>query len=233
MSLDLGLEAQVRFEFTMIIPSSLAPHNWVGGDGITASITHQLHAVLEGLSEDSHSHHESGSTTPTASTSFFGNKGKHKSFSPFASSGRKTPRTPSSHPIASSSGNHGVSRSPSPVRGAGEGPDSQSLEAALLAATRSMNLHDPARTPSYDESQAQAQSQSQSRGSISNIAVDDSDWLIGNHSTKRLVEVIYNPHPNGAVSQLDERISSSAPGLGEYHLRMAAEEVRDHENRKS
>jgi hypothetical protein len=202
-----------RFEFTMIIPSSLAPHNWVGGDGITASVTHQLHAELEGIPEESRSHHDSGSTTPTGPTSFFGKgKSKSKSYSPFTS-GRKTPRTTSSHPM---------SRSPSPDRRGGE-PDSQSLEAALLAATASMRVTEPARAPSYDESQAQA-----GQGSLtpSSPAIEDSEWLVGIHSTKRLVEVIYNPHPAGAVSQLDERISSSAPGLGEYHLRMAAEEVR-------
>lgn len=98
------------------------------------------------------------------------------------------------------------------------------------------------RTPTYDQSQADEADARARRANSRDVVGGSSDeqnkanewdvegeegitWLRGTHWARRSVEVIYNPNPGGGVNQLDERISSSAPDLGEYHLRMTAEEV--------
>ena len=37
--------------------------------------------------------------------------------------------------------------------------------------------------------------------------------------------LIYNPHPNGGVTELDERASASAPGIGPFDVRMISDVV--------
>lgn len=187
-----------RFEFTIILPSGLAPQNWVPH----ANISHDLYAELEGTPEER--------TSP-----FF----RQLTLSPF-SSGRKSPISP----VSSSS--RLASRSPSPTsaRTNDDVPDPSSLSAALMTAAASMSItrQEPfsmPQAPSYDESQAMYQSKS-----LESVGEGDR-WISGTHSTSRTIAIIYNPNPTGEVNQLDESVSSFAPGLGVYEWRMVAEEV--------
>ena len=184
-----------RFEFTIILPSGLAPQNWVPH----ANVTHDLYAELEGIPEER-------STSP-----FF----RPLSLSSF-SSGRKTPVSPSSQ------SSRLPSRSPSP------GLDTARLDNALLTATTSMSItrQEPFSmpvAPSYDESQAVYHGKSLE----STYSKDDeaTRWISGFHDAHRTIAVVYNPNPAGSVTQLDERVSSFAPGVGVYEWRMVAEEV--------
>ena len=51
------------------------------------------------------------------------------------------------------------------------------------------------------------------------------DWLRGKFYVERKIMLIYNPHPNGGVTELDERASAYAPGIGSYDLRMVSDVV--------
>lgn len=77
--------------------------------------------------------------------------------------------------------------------------------------------------PSYHESQAVYHGKSlESTYSKDN---EGDRWISGFHDAHRTIAVVYNPNPTGAVNQLDERVSSFAPGVGVYEWRMVAEEV--------
>lgn len=81
--------------------------------------------------------------------------------------------------------------------------------------------------PTYDESQAVYSSKSlESNYTKNGDGQGDGDrWISGFHETHRRIAIVYNPNPTGAVNQLDERVSSFAPGVGVYEWRMVAEEV--------
>ncbi len=51
------------------------------------------------------------------------------------------------------------------------------------------------------------------------------EWLKGSYEVERTIMLIYNPHPTGGVTELDEGASGFAPGLGMYELRMMSDVV--------
>ena len=77
--------------------------------------------------------------------------------------------------------------------------------------------------PTYDESQAVYHGKSLESNYSS--GTDGDRWISGTHHAHRTIAVVYNPNPTGAVNQLDERVSSFAPGVGVYEWRMVADEV--------
>jgi hypothetical protein len=70
--------------------------------------------------------------------------------------------------------------------------------------------------PSYEESEAVA------RGNGKQV---DDGWIRGTYATKRSIMVMYNPNPHGAHSDLDERQSGYAPGVGVYDLKIFSDIV--------
>lgn len=90
---------------------------------------------------------------------------------------------------------------------------------ASLSITRQEELSFPL-VPSYEQSQADnAASRSESP------SVKEDDWISGTHEVKRNVMVLHNPHPGGACSDLDERQSGFAPGLGVWDLKIFSDVV--------
>ncbi|GFZ44359.1 hypothetical protein JCM24511_02081 [Saitozyma sp. JCM 24511] len=188
--LDEGVQ---RFEFTLILPSTLAAHDWHHN----GKITHHLYAELEGLPEP-FSPGLFRFRTSAAGGSISSNHGS-------ITSGRVTPATSASR-----------SRSPSPL----PSPRWLSAEASppmspILLATAGLSItrQEPVlpQVPSYEESEAEARGMGKQ--------VDDS-WIRGSYETKRTLMVMHNPNPHGAPSDLDERQSGFAPGFGVYDLKI-------------
>jgi hypothetical protein len=53
--------------------------------------------------------------------------------------------------------------------------------------------------------------------------VDAVEWLIGTVRKERYSELLYNPHPDGGVTNLDVVIRDFAIGLGPFDLRLLSD----------
>jgi hypothetical protein len=184
--------------FTLILPSTLASHDWHHN----GKITHDLFAELDGIPEPS-SPGFFGSHTLTARESFSSNRG-------FRTSGRVSPATWACR-----------SRSPSPLPSPFWLPAQPSLQMSpLLNATASLSMTRQEgalpQVPSYEESEAEV------RGNSKQV---DDGWIRGVYATKRTLMVTHNPNPHGAHSDLHERQSGFAPGLGVYDLKICSDVV--------
>jgi hypothetical protein len=65
-----------------------------------------------------------------------------------------------------------------------------------------------------------------SRGIEGAAASVEDDWLRGKFEAKRTIMTIYNPNPTGGITELAERLSGYAPGVGVYDLEMMSPVVR-------
>lgn len=155
-------ELTFRFDFTLILPATLAAHDW-HRDG---EVSHDLFAELEGLPD-----------TRQTSSSILSNLGRS----------RHQSRSRSRHPSRAGS------RAGSPRR------ESEQLHEDLAR----VSISGLPRAPPYERHES--------------TGLDD--WLTGSYDTKRTLMLIYNPDPSGGVTELDERISGFASGLGMYELR--------------
>jgi hypothetical protein len=155
-------EGMQRFDFTLIIPSNLAPHDWHHN----GTIRHAIFAEVVGLPEPPKEPRKTFKTRSSAS----GN------------------RSPSSR-----------SRSNSPA-------PSPSIDATILSRAANLVLNDD-EAPPYEP-----------------VYVEE--WLKGTVSIRRTVMILYNPHPTGGVSDLDERLSGFVEGIGPWELTMFADVVR-------
>lgn len=205
-------EGMNRFDFSIIIPSTLAPHDWHHN----ARLNHFLWAELEGLPEPqavcssspfSFSFFRRGSAAPQQNSQ---HPPTPKSLSPTQS--------PRSFAMSLTGSNSGSSRSPSPIPGG----LSQALNPGLLTSAASMTVTRQEalipKAPTYDESEAVA------KGKSSQSEDDISSWLVGTYKTERRVMLIYNPHPHGGVSELDVRLNGFAEGVGPWDMRMVSDE---------
>jgi len=85
--------------------------------------------------------------------------------------------------------------------------------AGSLSITRQESHFDLPKAPTYEQSQAAAGKK------------PDEGWIVGTHSAERDVMVIYNPNPQAGHSDLDERQSGYAPGIGVYDLKLFSDVV--------
>jgi hypothetical protein len=177
-------EGSHMFEFSLILPADLAPHDWHPG----AMIRHDLFAELEGeLGEVDHP------GPSMSSPNWLGLRSR--SASP---SGSSTPR--------GSLANH------FPL------PDLSEMsfvrqQTAPPPAPASADEDGMPQTPTYEESEAEARSHGFDAPRL---------WLKGQWYTRRTIKLCFNPHPSGAFSDLDVRISDFTDGLGPYNLLMTS-----------
>jgi hypothetical protein len=109
------------------------------------------------------------------------------------------------------------SRSPSPT--GSPSSSNAALGSASMSITRQEGAYIP-QAPSYDESQAVYTGKSLQSGST-----EDDRWITGTHDTHRTIMIVFNPHPTGQVSSLDEQVTGFTEGVGVYKWRMSADEV--------
>jgi hypothetical protein len=184
--------------FTLILPSTLAAHDWHHN----GKITHDLFAELDGIPEpsspgffDFHILKARGSLTS--------NRGP-------TTSGRVSPATSACR-----------SRFPTPLPSPLWLPAQQSPPMRpLLNATASLSMtrqeESSPQVPSYEESEAEP------HGNSKQV---DNGWIRGVYAIKRTLMVTHNPNPHGAHSDLHERQSGFAPGLGVYDLKICSDVV--------
>ena len=169
-----------RFDFTILIPSNLAPHDW----HTNGSIEHKIYAEVEGLPIPP------AATTSPKSVSF-----PFKQRSPVAS------RSPSRSPHSHGSRNQSRSTSPAPAP-----------PLNLDVITAALSLDEPQTSfpvlPAYQDLE------------------QDDDWLYGTYEAKRTSMLVYNPKPQGGVTELDERSNGFVPGLGIWETRLFSDAVR-------
>lgn len=195
-----------------------------------AKITHYLYAELEGVPDAVPPRIGSSSSL----FSFMGGKRSSppqssrpsRSGSPAPGAGQlmaSPPRSGTSTPVTGSSpaaapmaieaalaglhvatGPSGISTAPtSPVGSPGTENDDpiHTMQASSMSITRQELFP---RAPAYE-------------------AKGDPEWLIGNVSAKRSIMLMYNPDPNGGVTDYDDCANGYAPGLGIWNARFSSD----------
>lgn len=190
------------FEFTLILPSTFAPHDWHQN----SKVYQELFAELEGQPEQS---------SPFNIFGLGSRRGASASRASLSSSKRGS-MTSGSSPR---SGPHSPSRSPSPT--SSPLASSPLLIPDVLSMTRQEEIQLPS-VPSYEQSQADPLGLGIGTGA--NLQKDD-DWIVGTHETVRSIMVLHNPNPAGGSNDLDVRQSGFAPGVGVWDLKIFSDVV--------
>ncbi|GFZ42594.1 hypothetical protein JCM24511_00310 [Saitozyma sp. JCM 24511] len=227
-----------RFDFTIVVPTNLGPHDWHPN----GRITHTLTAEVVGQSKSSSSWFSSLSLSSPKHGSHNGTGGGHAVAGGTGSGG--------------GSGGAGAGAVSGPDAGAGPSATSPSPTG------RAVSPH-PAPPPPPDSSRTgrsrsrgraadknSGRSKSKSRGGGVEQEVDPPDamgiarqmlvswedpsassskegedgavpvpWLVGTYETHRPIRLVYNPDVAGGVTSLDMDIPIRAAGLGRVHLR--------------
>jgi hypothetical protein len=201
-----------RYDFILLIPSDLANHD----THPDARIEHNIHVEVEGDSLDD-------INPPSRSTTGV-QPPKAKSRSKSKSRSYPTSTYPSNPPSRSTSRHVSPPKTYSPMPIASPEytpkdltPNPESLSAALSQTLRldaSGSTSNLPEVPPYSSREG-------------GQGIDEIGWLHGTLRAKRYVEVLYNLNPNGGVTDLDVRSSSSAAGLGTYDLRVLTDCVSD------
>ncbi|KAL7420412.1 hypothetical protein Q5752_005382 [Cryptotrichosporon argae] len=244
-------EGSQRFAFTLVLPSTLAAHDW----HVNASLSHDLIATLDGLPVPSLPSARAHSPGPS---SIFGFRARPSAAGAGAGTGAGAgvgARSRSASRHASPAGSRSASPAPHlPLPSPGLpsfGPDGAILDAAqngvgtsahppvLVPATRARAPPLPS-TPSYDESQALHAGGSGSGGagtgkgngkSADAPTSTDRDgaeppadsWLHGTVEKRRTLMFMYNPNPADTVTALAERYTGLAPGLGPWEIQLVSD----------
>ncbi|RSH94654.1 hypothetical protein EHS25_004459 [Saitozyma podzolica] len=229
-------EGKQRFDFTIVVPTNLGPHDWHPN----ARITHTLTAEVVGQSKSSSSWFSSLSLS---SPKHSGHNGTGQAGGGGIGSG-----------AGAAGAGAGVMATPGPDAGAGPSTTSPSPTG------RAVSPH-PQPPPPPDSSRtgrsrsrgratdkSSGRSKSKSRGGVEQERVDPPDamgiarqmlvswedpsassskegedgavpWLVGTYETHRPIRLVYNPDVAGGVSSLDMDIPIRAAGLGRVHLR--------------
>lgn len=215
-----------RFKFSIIVPANHPVHDWHPN----AKITHYLYAELEGLPDAVPPRVGSSSSL----FSFMGGKRSSpphssrpsRSGSPAPGAGQRMaspPRSGTSTPVTGSSpaagpmaieaalaglqvatGPSGISTAPtSPVGSPGTENDDpiHTMQASSMSITR-QELFPQA--PAYE-------------------AKGEPEWLTGTVNAKRSIMLMYNPDPNGGVTEYDDCANGYAPGLGIWNARFSSD----------
>lgn len=175
-----------RFEFTLILPSTLAPHDWHHN----AKVNQELYAELEGMPTSKGSSH--------GTSGLWGARGR----------GSKTSLTTyrdRAHSPAASPSRGIVDLSPSFGPAASLSITRQAESYLSLADLPKYEQEDklPEVTPTTEKAQ--------------------DDWIVGTYEAKRNMMVVHLPQQE--VSDLDERQSGYAHGIGMWNLRIASDIV--------
>ena len=188
-----------RFEFTLIVPSSLAPHDW----HYNGKVSHELFAEIEGqpASVSSFSLFGSGRSNQRSRSSASSNRGS-------ATPGYLSPRSPA------------LSLSP---------PSSPISLSPMLSATASLSITRQEAVgfplvPTYEQSQLDNAGLASPGGANGN-ANKVNDWVTGTKIVSKNIMAIHNPCRQGSSSDLDERQSGFAPGLGVWDLKIFSDVV--------
>jgi hypothetical protein len=185
------------FEFTLIVPSSLAPHDWHHN----GKVTQELFAEVE------------GQPASTSSFSLFGGSrsGQRSRSSASTNRGSATPgyMSPRSPALSSSPPNSPLALSP------------MLSATASLSITRQEEIELPS-VPSYEQSQLD---HARPLSPVSGAAVKVDDWVTGTKVVSRNIMAIHNPSRAGGSSDLDERQSGFASGIGVWDLKIFSDVV--------
>lgn len=247
---DCSYRAETRFDFTIIIPSNLAPHDW----HTNGKIIHDLYAELEGLPEPEFMR------TSSSTSLFTMRKGKK---SPSAHGSRSSSPAPRGRPLSTNPSMPGSGAS-TPL---GSGHGTPAPPQALAGALASLNLNAAGlAVPSATAGAAGATSPIVGSGSgnpsppgasspggtnpahlvaeyslsttrqevpflpptpaydeLPGAQPAEVPWIHGTLRAKRNVMLVYNPSLSGGSNELDETANGYVPGLGVWDLSMVSD----------
>lgn len=191
--LEEGLQ---RFTFNLIIPATLAPHDYHPNHNRVDNI---LFAEIEGLDQ----------------SVYFG-----QSLMSSLIHGKRSSSTGGYFSPASRSSSKNTSPTLSPVslgpsRSRSASPPPTPLNIAMPTQTMIISRQEPVlpKPPSYALNERDT------------IMDDDIPWLTGMLYTERPLILIYNPDPAGGTSSLDMRVDTHSPGIGPCSVSFVSDEV--------
>lgn len=223
-----GLWLTGRFKFSIIVPANHPVHDWHPN----AKITHHLYAELEGQADAApprvgsstslFSFMSGGKRSPPSSS----RPSRSGSPAPGSAGGRPAhspPLSGTSTPVTSSStagpmaieaalaglqvatGRNGISTAPTSPVGSPPSFDDENPARTMQASSMSITRQEMfPQAPAYEEAHAP-------------------DWLHGTVHAKRSIMLMYNPDPQGGVTEYDDCADGYAPGLGIWSARFSSD----------
>ena len=183
-----------RFEFTLILPSTLAPHDWHHN----AKVNQELYAELEGM--------------PTAKGNLHGTSGLWGARGRGSKTSLTAYRDRAHSPAAS------------PFRGIVELSPSFGPSTSLSITRQAESYLSLADLPKYEPEDKTPEPTPTSEK-------PQDDWIMGTFEAKRNMMVVHLPQQE--VSDLDERQTGYAHGIGMWNLRIASDIVSGAHIRRS
>ena len=218
-----------RFDFVLLIPSNLCSHD----RHPNGKIMHNLYAELEGIDESSTRLPSRKSTQNSITKSPYPPTSSHSPSSDNTPSGTISP--PSGSTIQTPSYFTETPRgTDTPLYDPRGAIDSASLTFALQSMELSQqgdNEPGPSRgrgslnvpAPPYQLNRYRDEASSEGRSG-------EVPWYRGVVKKERYIELLYNCHPEGGVTELDVVVRDAVPGLGPFELTLESDCVSSLEN---